>query len=139
MVQSDLLVCRNDIYEPASRGADFIESNRIYGNIPAAPAEVTLIDAETGRPLATVARFGPDVHGLRIAGRSFDVLPGQAGNIRKVRSGGKHIVPPRYHARCLAYSGDLGVSIRNRLGLEQDSLAVIERGRRPLFSPGWAS
>ena len=50
MVQSGLLVCHNDIYEPASAGADFIESSRIYGNIPAAPAEVTLIDAETGRP-----------------------------------------------------------------------------------------
>jgi hypothetical protein len=128
MVQSGLLVCRNDIYEPASRGADFIESSRIYGNIPAAPAEVTLIDAETGRTVATVAEFGPDVRGLRIAGRSFDILPGESGNVRKVRGGGDHAASPRYHARCLAYSGEVGVSVRNRLGLEPGSIAVIERG-----------
>ena len=75
-----------------------------------------------------MAGFGPDVRGLRIAGRSFDLLPGQSGNVRKVRGGGAHAAAPRYHARCLAYSGDLGVSVRNRLGLKSGSLAVIERG-----------
>src|SRR5206468_1805195 len=41
-------------------------------------------------------------------------------------SGGDHSTPPRYHVRRLAYSGELGVAVRNRLGLESNSLAVLE-------------
>jgi hypothetical protein len=100
MVRSELLVCRNTVYESASRGADFIESTSIYSNMPPAPVSITLVDADCGQVVATVAGLSPDLRGVRIAGRSFDILPGEEGFVRKVRGGGAHSEAPRYHARC---------------------------------------
>jgi ATP-dependent helicase Lhr and Lhr-like helicase len=128
MVGSKLLACRNEVYEPASRGADFIESGSIYSNMAPSPVSITLVDADSGRVVATVAGLGSDLRGVRIAGRSFNILPGDTGFVRKVRTGGAHTEAPRYHARCFSYAMDVGFSLRNHLQAQPDTLPVIERG-----------
>lgn len=127
MVGSGLLVCRNGVYEPASRGADFIESGSIYSNMAPSPVSITLVDADSGQVVATVAGLGTDLRGVRIAGRSFDILPGDTEFVRKVRTGGEHSEAPRYQARCFSYAMDVGFSLRNHLQAQPDTLSVIER------------
>jgi hypothetical protein len=127
MVGSELLVCRNGVYEPASRGADFIESGSIYSNIAPSPVSITLVDADSGQVVAAVAGLASDLRGVRIAGRSFDLLPGDTEFVRKVRAGGAHSEAPRYHARCFSYAMDVGFSLRNHLQARPDTLLVIER------------
>jgi ATP-dependent Lhr-like helicase len=127
MVGSELLVCRNGVYEPASRGADFIESASIYSNIAPSPVSITLVDADSGQVVATVAGLGSDLRGVRIAGRSFDLLPGDTEFVRKVRTGGAHSETPRYRARCFSYAMEVGFSLRNHLRAQPGTLPVIER------------
>ena len=48
LVRQGLLDRRGKVYQPAAAGWEFIESNRIYGNIEPTPLEVALVDADTG-------------------------------------------------------------------------------------------
>ena len=108
MVQEELLDCRGGIYQPASEGWSFIESNRIYGNIQPNPLEIALVDVDSGKTVASVAGVSGASGGVRVAGRSYELLPGGSGTRQRVRGGGEHDDSPRYHARSLPYAFDSG-------------------------------
>lgn len=127
MVRNEYLDERGGIYQPASAGWEFIESNKIYTNIQPTPLEVALVDVETGQVVATVAAISGS-SGVRVAGRSYDLVPGGSSTHRRVRSGGDHVDSPRYHARSLPYSSDLGASLAAFLGIEPSVLAVMQIG-----------
>ena len=105
---SELLVEQNGVFMPASRGWSFIQSSKIYCNIEPPPTEIQVVDVETGKAIATVAGFEDTNEGVRIAGQSYKFLPG-TGAIRKVRSDGEHLLAPKYHAKKLPRSYDLGM------------------------------
>lgn len=127
MVQEGLLDCRGGIYQPDSDGWGFIESNRIYGNIQSNPLEIALVDVDSGKTVASVAAVsgGP---GVRVAGRSYELLPGGSGTQRRVRGGGEHEDSPRYHARSLPYAFDIGAALANRFGIESNTLVTLRVG-----------
>lgn len=127
MVQEGLLDIRGGVYQPASEGWSFIESNRIYGNIQSNPLEIALVDVDSGKTVASVAALsgGP---GVRVAGRSYELLPGGSGTQRKVRGGGEHDDSPRYHARSLPYAFDIGAALANRFGIESNTLVTLRVG-----------
>ncbi|MHB1034775.1 MAG: helicase-related protein [Pirellulales bacterium] len=126
---------RDGIYRPASAGWEFIESNKIYTNIQPTPLEVTLVDADSGQVVATVAGVG-GMEGVRVAGRSYDFLPGGSATEKRVRPGGDHADSPRYHARSLPYASDMGTALAARLGVPSNALAVI-RDANTLFVMTW--
>jgi ATP-dependent Lhr-like helicase len=128
MVRTGLLAERHGVFEPASAGWEFIEGPGIYSNIRPTPPEVALVDADSGRELARVAGLGRDAAGVRIAGRSYDVLPGGSTEKRTVRGAGGHAEAPRYHSRSLPYAADVGAALAGRLGLAANHLAVVPRG-----------
>jgi hypothetical protein len=127
MVHTGLLAEDRTIFQPASAGWEFIQSSRIYSNIAPDPAAITLVDADSGMPIATVAGFGNRSDGVRLAGRSYEVMP-DSGNTRRVREGGQHESGPRYHTRSLPYATDIGVSTGAALGLAETRLAVVDTG-----------
>jgi ATP-dependent helicase Lhr and Lhr-like helicase len=127
MVATGLLAERNGIFQPASEGWEFIESSAIYSNIAAEPAGVTLVDAESGEPIAKVAGFNDRKDGVRVAGRSYDFMA-DSGNTLRVREGGQHMGAPRYFERKLPYASHVGISTGASLGLAPSQLAVIECG-----------
>ena len=126
MTETDLLNCRNGVFEPASAGREFIESNRIYSNM-APTAEIELVDADTGRSIGRVAGIEAATQGVRIAGRSFELLPGRSGGIQKVRATGDHDGMARYGARSLPYASDLGFAVAGLLGIAPHVLLAIRR------------
>ena len=126
MVVSNLLAHRNGVYEPASEGWTFIESNRIFSNIAPTLDTVALVDADSGKTIAYVKNIDEGAAGLRIAGKSFDVLPGGDRTKRSVRLQGDHLGSPSYHARKLPYAFDVGASIRSRYGISSNELLVIQ-------------
>lgn len=128
MVQTGFLEKQGDVYTPASDGWEFIESNHIYGNIQATPLEVALIDVESGRVVARVAGLGDSSRGIRVAGRSFDIVPGGSAYEQRVRSGGDHGEGPRYHARTLPYAFDVGASLSNYFGFTVNELGITREG-----------
>ena len=111
MVQMGLLDKHGDVFQPASAGWDFIESSKIYSNIQPTPLEVALVDVDSGKVVATVAAVASHSGGIRVAGRSYDLVPGGSTTKQRVRSGGEHIDSPRYHARWLPYAFDIGASL----------------------------
>jgi ATP-dependent helicase Lhr and Lhr-like helicase len=126
MHKNGLIDKRGEVFQPASKGREFIESERIFSNIPPAPLEISLMDVDTGKVVATVADIGRD-KGVQIAGKSYDVLPGGTGNVRRVRGGAKVGETPRYHARRLPYAHDVGCALAGLLGIPPDTLVVIDR------------
>lgn len=132
MAATDLLAHRDGVFEPASEGWEFIESNRIYSNIVPS-AEIELVDADTGRSIAKVSRLEPGSTGVRVAGRSFELLPGSSKGVQKVRATGEHRQLPRYAARSLPYASDMGAALAglleippgDLLGLEHDGGCVL--------------
>lgn len=126
MVASQLIAVRNGVYEPASEGWAFIESNRIYSNIAPSPDGVAVVDADTGNTIAHVGSIDEGAGGVRIAGRSFDVLPGGDRGKRIVRLRGDYTDSPRYHARRLPYAFDVGASIRTRYGIGTDEILLVD-------------
>lgn len=128
MVQTGFLEKQADVYLPTSGGWDFIQSTRIYSNIQASPLEVALIDVESGRVVARVAGIGDSSGGVRVAGRSFNILPGGSANTQRVRSGGNHAEAPRYHARSLPYAFDIGTCLANHFGIVSNELVTMQVG-----------
>lgn len=128
MVQTGLLDKQGNVFQPASDGWDFIESNRIFTNIQPNPLEIALVDVETGETVASVAGVSGQSGGLRVAGRSYDLLPGGSPMQHRVRAGGKHIDSPRYHARMLPYAFDIGAALASRFGVEIDTLLTVRVG-----------
>jgi hypothetical protein len=114
MTTTGLLNHRDGVYEPASKGREFIESQRIYSNI-APTMDIELVDADTGRLVATVSRIDPANRGVRVAGRSFELLPGGSRGRQKVRATGDHRVTPRYNSQSLPYAADVGFALANLL------------------------
>jgi hypothetical protein len=126
LVRQKLLENAGEVYQPASLGWDFIESNRIYSNMAPTPVEVTLVDADTGGSIANVARTQGDT--VRVAGRDYQVLPGgTAGEIR-VRGTTGAADSPKYHTVRLPYSADLGAALAGYLGLDRSCLALVTSG-----------
>lgn len=125
MVQSGLLDKDQNVYQPASDGWNFIQSNRVFTNIQPNPLEVALVDVETGKQIASVAGVSGSSAGVRIAGRSYDLLPGGSNTKHRVRAGGQHEESPMYHAVKLPYAFDIGASLAARFEIAADTLAVI--------------
>ena len=90
MVQMGLLDKRGDVFQPASAGRDFIESSKAYSNIQPTPLEVALLDVDSGKVVATVAGVRSQTGGVRVAGRSYDLVPGGSAMRQRVRGGGEH-------------------------------------------------
>lgn len=136
MAQNQLIAQRADVHEPASNGWAIINSDRIYTNITPTPPEVALVDVETGETLGTVAGVETGANRIALAGQQYDIVPGGGSGTIRVRSGDGPAPSPRYHARSLPYAFDIGVAIREFLGLNPPTLAVI---RRPgsLFLMTW--
>lgn len=128
MVQTGFLEKQADVYLPTSSGWDFIQSNRIYANIQSNPLELALIDVESGQVVARVAGVSDFASGIRVAGRSFEVLPGGTEKTQRVRSGGDHVDAPLYHARPLPYAFDIGVCLANYFGITPKELVTMRMG-----------
>ncbi len=126
MVVTGLIHYRNGVYEPASEGREFIESQRIYSNI-APMTEIELVDADTGRSVGRVSQLDPEGRGVRVAGRSFELLPGGSDGIQKVRATGDHQATPRYGSRSLPYAADVGLALAGLLGIEPHVIVAIEK------------
>jgi hypothetical protein len=128
MVQTGLLDKQGEVIQPASAGRDFIESSKVYSNIQPTPLEVALVDVDSGKVVATVAAVSSQSGGIRVAGRSYDLLPGGSATKQRVRGGGEHLDSPRYHARWLPYSFDIGASLAGLLGIAADSIVAFRVG-----------
>lgn len=128
MEARNLLNQRNGVFMPAQDGWEFIESSRIYSNIAPSPDQVVLVDADTGQHIASVRAF--EDQGVRIAGRSFDVLPGSSRSRRVVRSGGQHDEAPKYQSRMLPFAFDVGASLSRYLGIPKGQLIALRLSGR---------
>jgi ATP-dependent Lhr-like helicase len=129
MVRTGFIDKQNDVYFPASEGWNFIESKRIYANIQSNPLEVELVDVENGKVVATVAGVGDQVGGVRVAGRSYNLVPGGSAFSRRVRGGGDHVDSPKYHARSLPYAFDLGASLASFFEIQANELLAMRVGQ----------
>jgi hypothetical protein len=129
MVQTGFLNKQREVYLPASEGWGFIESNRIYGNIQSSPFEVELVDVESGNVVATVAGLRNQAGGIRVAGRSYNLVPGGSPFSQRVRGGGDHRDSPKYHARSLPYAFDIGASLAGYFGVHAKQLVAIRFGQ----------
>jgi len=129
MVQTGFLDKQREVYSPACEGWSFIESNRIYANIQANPLEVELVDVESGKVVATVAGVSNQTGGIRVAGRSYHLLPGGSPFTQRVRGGGDHLKSPEYHAHSLPYAFDIGASLAGFFGITANELVAIRVGQ----------
>lgn len=66
MVGTGLLAMEQGALQPASDGWEFVESSRIYSNIGQEPVGITLVDAESGVPIAKVAGLSEQGDGVRL-------------------------------------------------------------------------
>lgn len=128
MVHAGFLEKQADVFMPASEGWGFIQSNQIYANIQASPLEVSLIDVESGQVVARVAGLRDTNGGIRVAGRSFEILPGGTAGTQRVRSGGDHGQAPSYHARSLPYAFDVGACLANYFEIAANELVTMRIG-----------
>ena len=129
MLRTGFLDKQREVYLPASEGWGFIESNLIYSNIQANPLEVELVDVESGRVVATVAGVRDQAGGIRVAGRSYNLVPGGSPFTQRVRGGGDHQDSPKYHARSLPYAFDIGASLSGFFGIHAKELVAIRVGQ----------
>lgn len=132
LCQEGTLSQHNGVYQPASTGWSFIESNKLFGNIQANPLEVALVDVDSGNIVARVRGVNEGSGGVRVAGRSYEILAGNGGTIQRVRGGGQHEQSPTYFARSLPYSADIGASLANMFGVSPDELVDINVGNTHL-------
>lgn len=123
-----LLVRDAKVYQPGAKGWSFIESSSIYTNIAPVPFETTLIDADSGKPIVSVAAVRTQDGGIRVAGKSYEVLPGGNASRQLVRASDQHGDGPRYHSRSLPYSFDIGAALSNLLGYSRESIACLRVG-----------
>jgi len=129
MVQTGFLERQGEVYQPASEGWKFIESNQIYANIQASPLEVALVDVESGKVVAKVAGIRDQTGGIRVAGRSYDLVPGGSPFTQHVRGGGDHVDSPKYFARSLPYAFDIGASLSGFFGIHAKALVALRVGQ----------
>jgi ATP-dependent helicase Lhr and Lhr-like helicase len=129
MVQTSFLDRQREVYLPASQGWGFIESDRIYANIQANPLEVELVDVVSGRVVATVAGVREQAGGIRVAGRSYNLVPGGSRFTQRVRGGGDHQDSPKYHAHSLPYAFDIGACLAAFFGIHARELLAIRVGQ----------
>ncbi|MFO0447139.1 MAG: DEAD/DEAH box helicase [Pseudomonadota bacterium] len=132
MVQMGFVEQRGATFTPTSKGKDFIESDRIYGNIQPNPHEVALVDVESGKVVARVAGFDGSSSSIKIAGRSFQVIPGGDDGPQRIRSGGAAGDGPRYHARNLPYAYDIGACLSNYLQIPKGELWCYRQQNRTI-------
>ena len=130
MVQTGSVEQRGATYTPSSKGRDFIESNRIYANIQQNPLEVALVDVESGKVVARVAGLDEASGSVRVAGRSFHVLPVGDDGRQRIRSGGEPGVGPRYHARNLPYAYDIGACLSGYFNIPEKEIWNIRKDAR---------
>lgn len=128
MQSTALLDGNSGIYRPAAKGWNFIESSKIYTNITPRPIEMELYDVDTGEKIASVANIDQQSGGVRIAGRSYEVVAGETGNRIRVRQSGNYRVAPLYHAKSLPYAFDIGFSLSQLLAARSSELFVIRVG-----------
>ena len=124
MVGEGLLDCRAGVYQPSSDGWGFIESGRIYGNIQSNPMEISLIDVDTGKAVASIASLSNTAN-VRVAGKSYEVLSRSSGNQLRIRGGAESGDVPRYHARSLPYSFSIGAALANMFGVDETKLLAM--------------
>jgi ATP-dependent Lhr-like helicase len=129
MVTTGFLEKQREVYLPASEGWGFIEGSGIYANIQANPLEVELVDVESGKVVATVAGVRGQSGGIRVAGRSYDLVPGGSPFTQRVRVGGDHQDSPKYHARSLPYAFDVGACLAALLGVRPGELVAVRVGQ----------
>lgn len=126
MTDCGLLDAAAGVYTPAAAGRDFIESGSIFTNISSSSSGISLVDVETGAVVANVRNL-PDTDAVRVAGRSWDVLPGTDDFVVAVRGGSQHGDAPGYQTRSLPYAADVGTSVARRMGAGEGRLYVLER------------
>lgn len=126
MVSSGLLAEHKKVFEPGAGGRGIIESDRIYSNIAPSPKGLTVVDVETGETIANVGSVRKAEGGVRVAGRDYKIVAGGMGGVLRVRASEGGGQSPRYHARSLPYSFDMGAALRSLLGFDHRSLAVVE-------------
>lgn len=119
-----LLAEQKGIYEPASYGWDFIESSRIYNNIASPNREVALVDVDTGKAIAYVRDADPS--GVRVGGKSFDILPGGGRTKRHVRRREEAGAVPAYHSQSLPYAFDVGYSVARFLDIPKSQVVCVQ-------------
>ncbi len=51
-----------------------MKSSKIYSNLPPNPVEVEVVHADTGSVIATVESIDINSRGVRIAGRSYEIV-----------------------------------------------------------------
>lgn len=125
MSQQGLVDVRNDVVQPASEGWSFIQSSRIYANIESQPAEIDLLDVETGRLIATAAALRPSGDNtVRLAGRSYEVVATEGRRI-KLRGSADASTTPMYHPRALPYAFDVGIAVAQRLGIPNQRVVAV--------------
>lgn len=130
MAEEKLLRLENNVFEPGPDGWTFIESPRIYNNIGSAFSEVALVDADSGKRLATVKGLNPGATGVQIGGRSYEGLGSPSARVQRVRGTSKIQPSPTYSARYLPYSADVGVALARQLGVGGNELLVVNLGDR---------
>ena len=136
MTSQGLLDCRNSIFQPAAEGRTFIESSRIFANIESPPAEIELLDVETGKLIATAASLRSDGgNAVRLAGRSYEVV-GKEGRRVKLKGSDDATATPMYHARSLPYAFDVGIAVARRLRVPNNHILAVVAGDK-LFVMTW--
>ncbi len=126
---------QNGIYQPAMKGWDFIKSSKIYSNLPPNPVEIDVVNADTGSVIATVESIDINSRGVRIAGRSYEIV--QTGtNQVTVRPEGDFKDTPKYTPRVAPFAFDIGASLFHFLNLPSDELVALELGNS-LFVFTW--
>ena len=136
MTSQGLLDRRHDIIQPASEGWSFIESSRIYSNMESPPAEIELLDVETGKLVATAASLRSNTDNtVRLAGKSYDVV-GTEGRRVKLRGAENATAAPTYHPRTLPYAFDVGIAGARRLGVPDHRIVAVIAGEK-LFVMTW--
>lgn len=133
MVLMGWLDGKDNVYQPASEGWGFVESDRIFGNIQPNPLEVALVDVESGKTVATVRSVHLKSGGVRIAGRSYELLAGGSHFEQKIRGGGQHEVSPKYNAQKLPYSFEIGACLAGYFNVRPNQLLVLPVGTSVVF------
>lgn len=128
MAEENLLRLHNKVAEPGTEGWSFIESTRIYSNLGSTFSEVALVDADSGKRLASVSGLESGAAGVQIGGRSYEVVGSPSGRVRKVRGTSAEQPAPTYAARKLPYSADVGVALARRFRVGANELLLVNLG-----------
>lgn len=127
MLSSGLLVEHNGVIEAASAGWDFIESSKVFANIGSSYSEVPLVDSESGKVVATVARLGDATKQVSVAGTSYEIVGSYPGRQHRVRRSAQAGRAPEYHVRSLPYGEDVGIALRESLGIPRNRLIALTK------------